>query len=35
LGDAVVDLAVADLIVTQYPELDEGSDHSCRSRVGE
>jgi formamidopyrimidine-DNA glycosylase len=25
LGDAVVDLAVADLIVTEYPELDEGS----------
>ena len=25
LGDAVVDLAVADLIVTRYPELNEGT----------
>ena len=25
LGDAVVDLAIADLIVTDYPTLDEGS----------
>lgn len=33
LGDAVVDLAVADLIVTQYPELDEGSGSLVRSRV--
>jgi ribonuclease-3 len=33
LGDAVVDLAVADLIVTHYPELDEGSGSLVRSRV--
>ncbi len=33
LGDAVVDLAVADLIVTAYPELDEGSGSLVRSRV--
>lgn len=33
LGDAVVDLAVADLIVTQYPLLDEGSGSLVRSRV--
>jgi len=33
LGDAVVDLAVADLIVTQYPMLDEGSGSLVRSRV--
>lgn len=33
LGDAVVDLAVADLIVTEYPELDEGSGSLVRSRV--
>jgi ribonuclease-3 len=33
LGDAVVDLAVADLIVTSYPELNEGSGSSVRSRV--
>ncbi|MGH3733394.1 MAG: ribonuclease III [Acidimicrobiales bacterium] len=33
LGDAVVDLAVADLIVTRYPELDEGSGSLVRSRV--
>jgi ribonuclease-3 len=25
LGDAVVDLAIADLILTSYPELNEGS----------
>ena len=33
LGDAVVDLAVADLIVTAYPELNEGSGSLARSRV--
>jgi ribonuclease-3 len=33
LGDAVVDLAVADLIVTGYPELNEGSGSLVRSRV--
>ncbi len=33
LGDAVVDLAVADLIVRQYPQLDEGSGSVLRSRV--
>jgi ribonuclease-3 len=33
LGDAVVDLAVADLIVTAYPHLDEGSGSLVRSRV--
>ena len=33
LGDAVVDLAVADLIVRQYPTLDEGSGSLVRSRV--
>ncbi|HUY16112.1 MAG TPA: ribonuclease III [Acidimicrobiales bacterium] len=33
LGDAVVDLAIADLIVTRYPELDEGTGSLVRSRV--
>jgi ribonuclease-3 len=33
LGDAVVDLAVADLIVTRYPQLNEGSGSLVRSRV--
>jgi ribonuclease III len=33
LGDAVVNLAVADLIVTRYPELNEGSGSLVRSRV--
>ena len=33
LGDAVVDLAIADLIVTAYPELNEGSGSLVRSRV--
>jgi ribonuclease III len=33
LGDAVVDLAVADLIVTRYPQLDEGTGSLVRSRV--
>ena len=33
LGDAVVDLAVADLIVTLYPELNEGTGSLVRSRV--
>ncbi|HEY5265215.1 MAG TPA: ribonuclease III [Acidimicrobiales bacterium] len=33
LGDAVVDLAIADLIVTKYPELNEGSGSLVRSRV--
>jgi ribonuclease-3 len=33
LGDAVVDLAVADLIINEYPELDEGSGSLVRSRV--
>ncbi len=33
LGDAVVDLAVADLIVTAYPQLNEGSGSLVRSRV--
>jgi ribonuclease-3 len=33
LGDAVVDLAIADLIVTGYPELNEGSGSLVRSRV--
>jgi ribonuclease-3 len=33
LGDAVVDLAIADLIVTRFPELNEGSGSLVRSRV--
>ena len=33
LGDAVVDLAIADLIVTAYPELNEGSGSIVRSHV--
>jgi ribonuclease III len=33
LGDAVVDLAIADLIVTKYPELNEGTGSLVRSRV--
>ncbi|MFI5034829.1 MAG: ribonuclease III [Acidimicrobiales bacterium] len=33
LGDAVVDLAVADLIVTGYPRLDQGEGSLVRSRV--
>ncbi len=33
LGDAVVDLAIADLIVTRHPELNEGSGSLVRSRV--
>ncbi len=33
LGDAVVDLAVADLIVTSYPALNEGTGSLVRSRV--
>jgi ribonuclease-3 len=33
LGDAVVDLAVADLIVNEYPELNEGSGSLVRARV--
>jgi ribonuclease-3 len=33
LGDAVVDLAIADLIVMRYPELDEGTGSLVRSRV--
>jgi ribonuclease-3 len=33
LGDAVVDLAVADLIVTSYPDLNEGTGSLVRSRV--
>ena len=33
LGDAVVDLAIADLIVNDYPDLDEGSGSLVRSRV--
>jgi ribonuclease-3 len=33
LGDAVVDLAIADLIVNEYPDLDEGSGSLVRSRV--
>ena len=33
LGAAVVDLAVADLIVTAHPELNEGSGSLVRSRV--
>jgi ribonuclease-3 len=33
LGDAVVDLAVADLIVTAYPRLDQGEGSLVRSRV--
>jgi ribonuclease III len=33
LGDAVVDLAIADLIVTGYPDLDEGTGSLVRSRV--
>jgi ribonuclease-3 len=33
LGDAVVDLAIADLIFTAYPELNEGSGSLVRSRV--
>ena len=33
LGDAVVDLAIADLIVADYPDLDEGTGSLVRSRV--
>ena len=33
LGDAVVNLAIADLIVTSYPQLNEGSGSLVRSRV--
>lgn len=33
LGDAVVDLAIADLIVTNFPELNEGTGSLVRSRV--
>ncbi len=33
LGDAVVDLAVAELIVRDYPELNEGGASLVRSRV--
>lgn len=33
LGDAVVDLAVADFIVTSLPHLDEGQSTVLRSRV--
>lgn len=33
LGDAVVDLAITDLIVRSYPELNEGSGSLVRSRV--
>lgn len=33
LGDAVVDLAVADLIVTSYPTLNEGTGSLVRARV--
>ena len=33
LGDAVVDLAVADLIVTRFTDLDEGTGSLVRSRV--
>ena len=33
LGDAVVDLAIADLIITRHPELDEGTGSLVRSRV--
>jgi ribonuclease-3 len=33
LGDAVVDLAIADLIIRHYPQLDEGTGSLVRSRV--
>jgi ribonuclease-3 len=33
LGDAVVDLAIADLIVRDHPELDEGGGSLVRSKV--
>jgi ribonuclease-3 len=33
LGDAVVDLVVADAIITQHPELDQGTGSLARSRV--
>lgn len=33
LGDAVIDLAIADLIVTKYPDLNEGTGSLVRSRV--
>ncbi|HEV2427356.1 MAG TPA: ribonuclease III [Acidimicrobiales bacterium] len=33
LGDAVVDLAVADLLVTRYPDLDQGAATLVRARV--
>jgi ribonuclease-3 len=33
LGDAVIDLAVADLIVTRFPDLNEGTGSLVRSRV--
>ncbi len=33
LGDAVVDLAIADLIIREHPELNEGASSVLRSRV--
>ncbi|MHB1209752.1 MAG: ribonuclease III [Acidimicrobiales bacterium] len=33
LGDAVVDLAIADLILREHPELNEGASSVLRSRV--
>ncbi len=33
LGDAVVDLAIADLILREHPELNEGASSILRSRV--
>jgi ribonuclease III len=33
LGDAVVDLVIADAIITQYPDLDQGTGSLVRSKV--
>jgi ribonuclease-3 len=33
LGDAVVDLVIADAIITNYPDLDQGTGSLTRSRV--
>ncbi len=33
LGDAVLDLAIADLLLVQFPDRDEGALSKCRSRL--
>jgi len=33
LGDAVLDLAIADLLLAQFPDRDEGTLSKCRSRL--